>query len=396
LQLEPAVVGILRPVLLLPQGVQKRLSPEELRAVLDHERCHVVWHDNLAGAFHMLTEALFWFHPLIWWLGAQLVDERERACDEHVLAAGHARESYAEGILKVCELCLEVGLPCVSGIGHASLKRRIEDIMQSRLIEKMSRARKIMIFAVSGVTAATPVAVGTFTTLPARAHAQLPPAGAPDFRNITVQLTTPGDGSRHCSMLMGWERKIRVRHCTLPELISEAYGVSLQQVVTGQWSADPAFDITADVPRGVEPTVALSRLPGMMRQLLAERLGLVIRSERRPVDGYALAISSGGSTLRRNVHGFPRGGFGPDAFYLTDFPLSALANALSAYLGAPVADQTGLQGSYDYKVRWVQSSPGASVDPAVLGKSLEEQLGLRIEARPVTVEMINIVSVKLP
>jgi len=72
---------------------------------------------------------------------------------------------------------------------------------------------------------------------------------------------------------------------------------------------------------------------------------------------------------------------------------------LSNYLGAPVADQTGLEGSYEYHyhVRWVpSSSPGAPVDRAVLAKPLEEQLGLHIEARPVTVEMINVVCVKLP
>jgi hypothetical protein len=49
-----------------------------------------------------------------------------------------------------------------------------------------------------------------------------------------------------------------------------------------------------------------------------------------------------------------------------------------------------------YKVRWVQSSPSGSVDPAVPARSLEEQIGLHLEARPVTVQMINIVSVKLP
>jgi beta-lactamase regulating signal transducer with metallopeptidase domain len=36
----------------------------------------------------MLVEAVFWFYPLVWWLGARLVDERERACDEEVVALG--------------------------------------------------------------------------------------------------------------------------------------------------------------------------------------------------------------------------------------------------------------------------------------------------------------------
>ena len=48
-------------------------------------------------------EAIFWFDPLVWWLGVRLVDERERACDEEVLELGSDRQVYAESILKTCE-----------------------------------------------------------------------------------------------------------------------------------------------------------------------------------------------------------------------------------------------------------------------------------------------------
>jgi bla regulator protein BlaR1 len=43
----------------------------------------------------------------VWWLGARLMEERERACDEEVLLMGNAPEVYAESILNICELCLE-------------------------------------------------------------------------------------------------------------------------------------------------------------------------------------------------------------------------------------------------------------------------------------------------
>jgi bla regulator protein blaR1 len=85
---EPGVFGIRCPVLLLPQGITSRLTPEEFEAILAHELCHVRRRDNLAAAIHMIVEALFWFHPLVWWLGARLMEERERACDEEVLQAG--------------------------------------------------------------------------------------------------------------------------------------------------------------------------------------------------------------------------------------------------------------------------------------------------------------------
>lgn len=59
--------------------------------------------DNLAAALHMLVQALFWFHPLVWWLGSRLVDERERACDEEVIRLGSEPQAYAERILRISE-----------------------------------------------------------------------------------------------------------------------------------------------------------------------------------------------------------------------------------------------------------------------------------------------------
>jgi bla regulator protein BlaR1 len=113
---EPGVFGIHQPVLLLPVGITDCLTLSQLKAIVAHELCHVRRHDNLATAIHMGVEALFWFHPLVWWLGARLMEERERACDEEVLLMGSEPEAYAEGILKICELYLNSPLQCVSGV----------------------------------------------------------------------------------------------------------------------------------------------------------------------------------------------------------------------------------------------------------------------------------------
>lgn len=81
-RLEPGVFGIFRPVLLVPEGITERLTPAQWDAILAHELCHVRRRDNLTAAIHMAVEAIFWFHPLVWWIGKRLLDERERACDE--------------------------------------------------------------------------------------------------------------------------------------------------------------------------------------------------------------------------------------------------------------------------------------------------------------------------
>jgi beta-lactamase regulating signal transducer with metallopeptidase domain len=73
--LGPGVVGFWRSTILLPAGIGERLTPSQPVAVLAHELCHVRRRDNLFAAVH----------PLVWWIGARLVEERERACDEEVL-----------------------------------------------------------------------------------------------------------------------------------------------------------------------------------------------------------------------------------------------------------------------------------------------------------------------
>jgi len=79
-RLEPGIFGIFRPVLLWPSGISDRLADAQLEAIIAHGFCHVHRRDNLAAAVHMVVEAIFWFHPLVRWLGARLVDEGENAC----------------------------------------------------------------------------------------------------------------------------------------------------------------------------------------------------------------------------------------------------------------------------------------------------------------------------
>jgi bla regulator protein blaR1 len=97
--LEPGVVGLLHPILLFPAGIVERLTPRQMEAVLTHEFCHVRRRDNLTAAMHMLVGAIFWF-PLVWWIGARLVVEREHACDEDVLRLGSEPHVYAEALVE--------------------------------------------------------------------------------------------------------------------------------------------------------------------------------------------------------------------------------------------------------------------------------------------------------
>ncbi len=161
--LEPGIVGVFRPVLLVPAGIEAQLTPAQMQAVLAHEHCHVARRDNLTSAMHMVVEAVFWFHPLVWWVGARLVEERERACDEHVLRVCGEPEAYAESILNVCKLYVESPLACVAGVTGAGLKKRIAAIMGNRIGRQLSPEQRITLTAAACLAIALPLAAGMLT-----------------------------------------------------------------------------------------------------------------------------------------------------------------------------------------------------------------------------------------
>jgi len=128
--MEPAVIGIFNPVLLWPQQLTSELDEAHIDAIVAHETCHVARRDNLLALVQMAVSAAFWFHPLVWWIGARLIDERERACDEYVLARGRRASTYAESIVKTCRICVTSPLVNAAGVTGGHLKTRIVRIMK--------------------------------------------------------------------------------------------------------------------------------------------------------------------------------------------------------------------------------------------------------------------------
>lgn len=88
-QQAPAVEGLLRPSIVLPQGIERWLSPPELNAVLIHELTHARRRDNLMRLVFEVGLCALWFHPLVWMTGARLARYRELSCDESVIDSTH-------------------------------------------------------------------------------------------------------------------------------------------------------------------------------------------------------------------------------------------------------------------------------------------------------------------
>ena len=99
-QAMPMTWGTWRPVILLPSDADQ-WSETRRRDVLLHELAHVERRDCLTHLMAVCATAVYWFHPLVWVAARGLRIERERACDDRVIAAGARPSEYAEHLLEI-------------------------------------------------------------------------------------------------------------------------------------------------------------------------------------------------------------------------------------------------------------------------------------------------------
>lgn len=99
----PAVVGVLKPSVLIPLRMMSGLSEAQLRAVFAHELAHIRRHDYLFNLIQTVVETLFFYHPAIWWLSRRIRDERESSCDDIAVEISGDAATYAEVLLKFGE-----------------------------------------------------------------------------------------------------------------------------------------------------------------------------------------------------------------------------------------------------------------------------------------------------
>ena len=129
----PVLVGIMRPLILLPLSFATELSPHQIESVLAHELAHLRRHDHLALLFQRLVESLLFFHPAVWLMSSLLNAERENCCDDLVVATGARPLDYAESLVRMAAAALGAGAPSPLGLaatGRSShLRRRIHRLL---------------------------------------------------------------------------------------------------------------------------------------------------------------------------------------------------------------------------------------------------------------------------
>ncbi len=198
------------------------------------------------------------------WLGARLVEERERACDEEVVAFGSDRQVYAESILKVCEFCLGSPLPCVSGVTGADLKKRMVHIMNDRILHNLGLARKLLLTVAAALAIALPVTFGLFNATPSRAQEQTetPTPSTPIYSSVSIKPSAIANGDNRTKMMFSlMDGSLVANGVTLERLIQLAYHVQAAQISgPHDFLNKTKFDIEPNsIPRSLPPCI--SRFP---------------------------------------------------------------------------------------------------------------------------------------
>jgi bla regulator protein blaR1 len=447
--LEPGIFGVARPVLIWPEGISEHLEDAHLEAILAHEVWHVRRRDNLAAVIHMVVEALFWFHPLVWWLGARLVEERERACDEEVVELGSERRVYAESILKVCEFCVGSPLACVSGVTGSDLKKRMVYIMTEHLARKLNFTKKLLLSTAGVLALALPVGFGIANATQIRAEAQVDNAvaAAPAYQSASIRLHEPGNGTNEHKKVIFSDQGFSARGATLETIMQTAYGVQPDRISGApDWATSQKYDVDVTLPDSAVKDapkpggIGIQNVQSMLQALLADRFKLTLHRETRDLSVYELVVGEDGPKLQEAKPGemssvripappaaagqtanfqiavsqaHPMKGpdrplgmgmmqMGPGELIDHGTNLEPLVSQLSWQLGRTVLDKTGLKGNYDFTLRWTPgeseagmmnlmgSKPATDSNGPSIFTALQEQLGLKLEPQQAPMEVLVI------
>jgi len=437
--LEPGVFGVFRPVILLPEGILNRLTAAQLKGIIAHELCHVYNRDNLTAAIHMFVETVFWFHPLVWWIGKRMLDERERACDEVVLQLGSEPRIYAEGILTICKLYVESPLACAAGVTGSNLRRRIEEIISNRAVLKLDLRKRVALVSLGILTVAAPIAVGllnapathaqspiVLTTwkevgdasgAPANADVQVArtlmapaqeihkqdggrvrPAGKPlTFDVASIKPSNPQPGGKQSSVggsVRFTDAGVTGRLVTVKHLIEAAYNLSSDQLSGGPgWLDSATFNLDAKT----ESPSSTDQLKRMLQNLLADRCKLTAHRGTKEFPVYFLTVGKGGlgpalhllkdgtspPEINRNEF-LSHQAFGPTAIIrgaLEDFALKLSSPPFD--FGRRVIDKTNLHGTYIGYLHWAKDDD----DPI---SAVRDEFNMKLEPHKAPVDVLVI------
>ena len=382
----PAVVGWLRPAILLPAGAIAGIAPEYVEALLAHELAHIRRHDYLVSVAQRVAETLLFYHPAVWWLSRQIDAEREACCDDIAVGLIGDTLTYVSALATLESRRREHLAPLLAANG-GSLQRSIARLVSQPPAPAYSLplAGLMTIGILMGLTVCGLMAQ-SMDARPAFEVASL----KPDKSRTGVDRIKRSRES--------WV----IENVSLKRLIGMAYGVAegRDYLFKGpDWMDTADFDIAAKFP----PDSSDSQVLLMLQRLLDERFKLRLHRESREFSVYALVVDKRGSKVRPTATPGPyrfsaRGGHGVGI----SVSMAMFANRLAKEVGRPVVDFTGLTGQFDLTLDWKpeggqQENPDAASDRPSIFSALPEQLGFKLEPRKVSLDVLVVdAGVKTP
>jgi uncharacterized protein (TIGR03435 family) len=207
------------------------------------------------------------------------------------------------------------------------------------------------------------------------------------FEVASIKPANPGPS--FSSGIATGHGRIDAENVTLKRCIVGAYAVSPAQVVGGpDWLDSDRFMILA---KAGHPTDSDAELMGMLRTLLADRFKLAVHRESRQREAYVLEIAKGGPKMEKAAGGESVTNGSHGALLARNTSMDLFAQVLARSVDLPVVNRTGLDGVYNFKLAWTPESERNRADagPSIF-TALQEQLGLRLRAEKVPVEVIVI------
>lgn len=134
------VVGVFRPMILLPLSFGTGMTPEQVRMVLCHELAHIQRFDPVVNLFQRVMEAVLFYHPAVWFISRRIRFERELCCDDVVVRIHGAPRAYAESLV---ELAVEKGAGGIGAVAlgaterHSDLGRRVMRLLSGKTNDYM-------------------------------------------------------------------------------------------------------------------------------------------------------------------------------------------------------------------------------------------------------------------
>jgi hypothetical protein len=205
---QPFVWGLVRGSIYVPPSFLAIENPEHRRGILAHELSHVLRFDAAVNTIEIIAQAIFWFHPLVWWANRAVRREREKCCDEMVIARFHtAPKDYSTAVLETLARARESARPAPS-LAVAGPLRHIEERIRTLLRPgRRFYGRPTLATAIVTILAAT-LAVPTALVLTARAQ-----AGDSDVNDVLAKYEAARKaGPSRYLMLVRSERELSVNY----------------------------------------------------------------------------------------------------------------------------------------------------------------------------------------